>query len=122
MIAATTATMMAAKSAIVPVHELMADEHVPFNPADYLPVIAGYYSDTDGKMLSFPLNASTPILYYNKDQFRLAGLDPAKPPTTWPEVESMAQKLRAAGVPCAVTTAWPLTAPVRTTTRPPGRL
>ena len=65
--------MMAAKSAIVPVYELMRDEHEPFNPADYLPVIAGYYADTDGNMLSFPLNASTPILYYNKDQFRFAG-------------------------------------------------
>jgi sn-glycerol 3-phosphate transport system substrate-binding protein len=36
-----TATMMAAKSAIIPVFELMRDEHEPFNPADYLPVIAG---------------------------------------------------------------------------------
>src|SRR5262249_2316454 len=59
-----TATMMAAKGAIFPVHELMRDEHERFDPADYLPVIAGYYADR-GNMLSFPLNASTPILYYN---------------------------------------------------------
>ena len=58
-------------------------------------------------MLSFPFNASTPILYYNKDQFRVAGLDPDAPPRTWPEVEAAAKKLLAAGVPCGFTTAWP---------------
>src|SRR5262249_59601228 len=92
-----TATMMAARSAIVPVHELMRDEHEPFNLADYLPVIAGYYAYTDGNMLSFPLNASTPIPYYNKDQFRFARLDATEPPKTWPEVEAAAIKLRTAG-------------------------
>src|SRR6185295_13861182 len=99
--------MMAAKGAIYPVYDLMRDQTEPFSPAAYLPAIAGYYSDVNGNMLSFPFNSSTPILYYNKDQFRLAGLDPNKPPATWPEVEAAGQKLRAAGVPCGVTTAWP---------------
>ena len=102
-----TATMMAAKSAIVPVYELMRDEHETYNPADYLPVIAGYYSDSAGNMLSFPLNASTPILYYNKDQFRFAGLNADEPPKTWPELETAAEKLRAAGYPCGFTTHYP---------------
>src|SRR5690348_4330617 len=62
-----TATMMAARSAIIPVEELMRERREPFDRADYLPVIAGYYSDRAGKLLSFPLNASTPILFYNKD-------------------------------------------------------
>jgi sn-glycerol 3-phosphate transport system substrate-binding protein len=102
-----TATMMAAKSAIIPVFELMRDEHAPFTPADYLPVIAGYYADTDGNMLSFPLNASTPILFYNKDQFRAAGLNAEQPPKTWLEVEAAAEKLRAAGYACGFTTHYP---------------
>ena len=102
-----TATMMAAKGAVYPVYQLMRDQGEAFDPAAYLPAITGYYTDADGNMLSFPFNASTPILYYNKDQFRLAGLDPEKPPATWPDVEAAAQKLRAAGVPCGVTTAWP---------------
>jgi sn-glycerol 3-phosphate transport system substrate-binding protein len=102
-----TATMMSAKNAIVPVHELMAEQHEPFNPADYLPVIAGYYADTGGNMLSFPLNASTPILYYNKDQFRFAGLDADNPPKTWPQVEAAAERLRAAGYACGFTTHYP---------------
>ena len=102
-----TATMMAAKNTVVPVYQLMREQHEAFNPADYLPVIAGYYSDRDGNMLSFPLNASTPILYYNKDQFRFAGLNADEPPKTWPELESAAEKLRAAGYPCGFTTHYP---------------
>src|SRR5262249_8111577 len=58
-------------------------------------------------MLSFPFNASTPILYYNKALFRAAGLDPDVPPKTWPEVGAAAERLRAAGVPCGFTTHWP---------------
>jgi sn-glycerol 3-phosphate transport system substrate-binding protein len=58
-------------------------------------------------MLSFPFNASTPILYYNKDLFRAAGLDPEQPPKTWPELASMAKRLRSAGTPCGFTTSWP---------------
>jgi len=102
-----TATMMAAKSAVVPLHELMRDEHEPFDPAAYLPVIAGYYGDTGGNMLSFPFNASTPILYYNKDQFRAAGLNADRPPETWPQLETAAEKLRAAGYSCGFTTHYP---------------
>src|SRR5258708_30343402 len=77
-----TATMMAAKGAIYPVFELMPDEQDEFSPAAYLPAVTGYYSDVAGNMLSFPFNSSTPILYYNKDLFRRAGLDPATPPKT----------------------------------------
>lgn len=68
-----TATMMAAKGAVYPVYELMRDESEVFSPADYLPAVTGYYTDLDGNMLSFPFNASTPILYYNKTLFRRAG-------------------------------------------------
>lgn len=102
-----TATMMAAKGATYPVYELMRDQSEAFFPSGYLPAITGYYTDASGNMLSFPFNASTPILYYNKDQFRAAGLDPEKPPKTWPELGAAAQRLRANGVACGFTTHWP---------------
>ena len=102
-----TATMMAAKGATYPVYELMRDEAEAFSPAAYLPAVAGYYTDLAGNMLSFPFNASTPILYYNKDLFRAGGLDPEAVPKTWPEVGAAAKRLRAAGAPCGFTTAWP---------------
>jgi sn-glycerol 3-phosphate transport system substrate-binding protein len=102
-----TATMMAAKGAIYPVFELMRDQSEPFAPEAYLPAVAGYYSDVAGNMLSFPFNASTPILYYNKDLFRAAGLDPETPPKTWPEIGTAAKRLRSAGSACGLTTSWP---------------
>jgi sn-glycerol 3-phosphate transport system substrate-binding protein len=102
-----TATMMAAKGAIYPVFELMRDEQEPFSPAAYLPAVTGYYADVAGNMLSFPFNASTPILYYNKNLFRSAGLDPERAPKTWPEVGAAAKKLRASGAVCGFTTSWP---------------
>lgn len=102
-----TATMMAAKGAIYPVFELMRDQSEPFAPGAYLPAVTSYYSDVAGNMLSFPFNASTPILYYNKDMFRAAGLDPEVAPKTWPEVGTAAKRLRAAGAVCGLTTSWP---------------
>lgn len=37
---------------------------------------------------------STPTLFYNADIFKAAGLDPAKPPTTWDEVHQYAQQIK----------------------------
>jgi sn-glycerol 3-phosphate transport system substrate-binding protein len=102
-----TATMTAARGAIYPVYELMRDQGEPFSPAAYLPVVTGYYADASGNLLSFPFNASTPILYYNKTMFRSVGLDPETSPKTWPELGAAAKKLRAAGVSCGFTTSWP---------------
>ena len=99
--------MMAARGAVYPVYELMHDENEAFSPTDYLPAVAGYYVDLAGNMLSFPFNASTPILYYNKTLFRKAGLDPEKPPGSWPEVGAAAAKLVSAGAACGFTTSWP---------------
>jgi sn-glycerol 3-phosphate transport system substrate-binding protein len=102
-----TATMMAAQGAVYPVFELMRAEREPFDQTAYLPAVAGYYTDIAGNMLSFPFNASTPILYYNKDAFRRAGLDENAAPKTWPALEEAAHKLRAAGLACGFTTHWP---------------
>jgi sn-glycerol 3-phosphate transport system substrate-binding protein len=101
-----TATMMAAKGAVKPVYRLMAEAGEKFDPNAFLPAVTAYYSTADGKMLSLPFNSSTAITYWNKAFFRKAGLDPEKPPKTWPETFAMAEKLRAAGVPCGFTAGW----------------
>lgn len=102
-----TGTFMAAKEAIYPVHELLKEAGVPFDPAAYLPAVTGYYSDTEGQLLSFPFNSSTPILYYNKNAFKEAGLDPEKAPETWAEVAKAATALVESGMECGFTTTWP---------------
>ena len=101
-----TATMMSAKGAIVPVGKVLADAGYKFDPKAYIPAVVGYYTAPNGQMLSFPLNSSTTVLNYNKDLFKKAGLDPNKPPQTWPELALAAAKLKASGVTCPFTTSW----------------
>src|SRR5262245_51076452 len=102
-----TATMMAAKGAIYPVYQLMRDQGEDFDPAAYLPAISSYYSELNGNMLSFPFNSSTPVMYYNRDQFRAVGLDADKAPKTWREVEAAGRRLVDAGARCGITNEWP---------------
>lgn len=102
-----TATMMQAKKAIVPVHDVMQKAGVPFDEKAFVPTIASYYSDAKtGHLVSMPFNSSTPVLYYNKDAFKKAGLNPDQPPKTWPEVAADAAKLKASGESCGFTTGW----------------
>ena len=101
-----TATMMASKGAIVPVWQIMKDAGQKFDTAAYVPAVGGYYTAPSGQMLSLPFNSSTTVFFYNKDAFKAAGLDPNKPPTTWPEVTLYAAKLKASGNTCPLTTSW----------------
>ncbi len=101
-----TATMMAAKGAVKPVGDVMSSGGAKFDSSAYIPAVAGYYTAPNGQMLSFPLNSSTTIFYYNKDAFKAAGLDPEKAPKTWPEVVLAAAKLKASGHKCPFTTSW----------------
>jgi sn-glycerol 3-phosphate transport system substrate-binding protein len=103
-----TASMMAAGKAIKPVAEVMAEAGEKFDPKVYLPAVAGYYSTAKGELLSFPFNSSSTVMWYNKDAFKKAGLDPENPPKTWPETFEAAKKLQA--LPehktCGMSTAW----------------
>jgi sn-glycerol 3-phosphate transport system substrate-binding protein len=103
-----TATMMAARGAIKPVHELAKETGVPIDPQNYVGGVRGYYSTPDGKLVSMPFNSSTPITWYNKDAFKKAGLDPDQPPRTWEETWVAARKIVATkAAPCGYTMAWP---------------
>ena len=102
-----TGTMMAAQGATYPVYQLMKDMGAEFDPKAFLPAVVGYYTDTDGNMLSMPFNSSTPIFYYNKTVFEKAGLDPEHAPETWEQVEEYSKKIIDSGAaPCGFTTAW----------------
>ena len=52
--------------------------------------IAAYYT-VNGTLYSMPFNSSTPLLYYNKDIFKAAGITEA--PKTFAEIVSLAPKL-----------------------------
>lgn len=63
-----------------------------YDVSDLEPNVLSYYT-VDGKQYSMPFNTSTPLLYYNKDMFKAAGLDPEKPPRTFADFEDAARKL-----------------------------
>jgi sn-glycerol 3-phosphate transport system substrate-binding protein len=50
-------------------------------------------SQTGGKTWGIPFQRSTVVLYWNKELFKEAGLDPDKPPANWAEQLAMAEKL-----------------------------
>lgn len=50
-------------------------------------------SSYQGHTWSLPFQRSIPVLYYNKDLFKAAGLDPNKPPTNYQELVDYAKKL-----------------------------
>jgi sn-glycerol 3-phosphate transport system substrate-binding protein len=98
-----TATMMAAKGAVYPIEQLMADANEPFDKGDYLPAVISYYQTPTGELLSMPFNSSTPVMWYNVDAFEAAG---AKVPSTWAEVKTAAQALVDNGMKCGVSFGW----------------
>jgi sn-glycerol 3-phosphate transport system substrate-binding protein len=91
--------------AIIPVQDLVKGSEINFG--DYIEPILNYYR-VGGKLASMPFNSSTAIIYYNKDVFQKAGLDPSKPPATYQEVEAMGRKIVASGAArAAITFGWP---------------
>src|SRR5712691_7388782 len=76
---------------------------VPFDPLIKTPEeqawLKGFYpafmeiSQTGGKTWGIPFQRSTIVLYYNKEMFKDAGLDPNRAPATWKEMVEVAQKL-----------------------------
>lgn len=75
---------------IKPVQEYIDAEK--FDTTKWEQNVFNYYK-VNGKQYSMPFNSSTAVLYYNKDAFKAAGLDPEKAPTTFAEYEEMAKKL-----------------------------
>ena len=103
-----TGTMINAPGKLVKqAWELSKDTGVKIDPATYIGAVRGYYSLPDGRMASVPFNSSTATMWYNKDAFAKAGLDPEKAPATWQEVVAAAKALKAkdaAEIP--MTTSW----------------
>src|SRR5439155_357129 len=89
-----TQTMLSS-GAVYPVHQLVKDHGVSIDWNDVIGPVKSYYS-SGGNLYSMAFNSSTPVLFYNKDLFKKAGLAD-KPPPTCDEVEAAARKLVASG-------------------------
>ena len=101
-----TQTMMLKPKMFVSVDSLMRQYFKKFDTDVYIDAVRDFYSTSENAMYSLPWNASTGILFYNKNAFKQAGLDPEKPPATWEDLESAGIKLVNAGYKGFVT-AWP---------------
>ncbi len=82
-----TQNAMVEKRFFRPVHQVMAEAGEKLDAKAYAPVVSIFYSDARGNLVSLPFNVSTPVLYYNKDAFKNAGLDFNKPLKTWYDVQ-----------------------------------
>jgi len=103
-----TAEMIAARDLIKPMWRLMVEAGSPLDHGAFVPAVAAYFSDTRGRLLALPFNTSTPVLYYNKDAFRKARLDPEHAPKTWYEMpKTLGAVLDSGAAKCALTTTWP---------------
>ncbi|WZX99458.1 ABC transporter substrate-binding protein [Bacillus sp. FSL W7-1360] len=73
-----------------PIQDLIDKEE--YDTSNWEEAITKYYS-LDGVQYSMPFNSSTPVLIYNKDAFKEAGLDPEKAPETYSELKEAAAAL-----------------------------
>jgi sn-glycerol 3-phosphate transport system substrate-binding protein len=81
----------------------MKDAGEPFDKSDYLPAVISYYQTPEGELLSMPFNSSTPVLWYNADALKSAGVDV---PETWDDVKSVAKALVGDGMKCGLSFGW----------------
>ncbi|MDA3789456.1 MAG: sn-glycerol-3-phosphate ABC transporter substrate-binding protein UgpB [Desulfobacula sp.] len=103
-----TQTMMLS-GAVYPVFELMKDAGIKVDWSRYLQAVLSYYMNSDGNLMSMPFNSSTPIMYYNVDMFKKAGIASLSKtePITWDELGEITQKLVSQGIaPAGMVTAW----------------
>ncbi|WP_026362148.1 sn-glycerol-3-phosphate ABC transporter substrate-binding protein UgpB [Geopsychrobacter electrodiphilus] len=102
-----TQTMMLS-GAIYPVYKLMADNGYKIDWSQYLQPVLSYYMNSDGNLMSMPFNSSTPVMYYNVDQFKKAGIPmlSKEKPVTWDEMGEITGKLVKSGVKGGLVTAW----------------
>ncbi len=86
-----------------PLYQAMGEGGEKLDASRLLPQIADAVDDTAGRIQALPMALSLPVLFYNKDAFRKAGLDPDAPPKTWWDVQKAAGALYDAGSQCPLT-------------------
>jgi len=81
---------LAKSDALVALDDMIAADSA-FDISDFYTHLVNY-DVINGKRYGIPVSANNMQLIWNKDLFRKAGLDPEKAPTTWAEMQEMAEK------------------------------
>jgi sn-glycerol 3-phosphate transport system substrate-binding protein len=82
--------LMVDSQEVAPVQDFIDREN--YDLSNFEPRVLDYYRVGD-RLYSMPFNLSSPVLYYNKNDFREVGLDPEKPPQTLEDVKAYSEKL-----------------------------
>lgn len=101
-----TAIMLSPKGVIKPVQTLMQEQHLSLPQNDFIQSVREFYS-RDNQLMAMPFNLSAPVLYYNRDILAKVGYSEDNFPSTWAEMEVLAEKIKKAGYDCTYTTAYP---------------
>jgi len=99
------AEFVANKQSFKSLYRLMRETKEPLD-LTLSPDLKAGVSDNKGRLVALPLAYSTPVMFYNKNAFRKAKLDPEKAPATWEEMQETIIKLGQAGFKCPYTTSW----------------
>ena len=91
----TATQIMADSGVILPAQACMEADGT--DPEQFLEVARNYYT-IDGVLWPASANLGNILLYYNRDHFERAGLDPDDPPETLAELRAAAEAIKAAGV------------------------
>ncbi len=86
-----------------PIADVMKEGGQKFDSAQFLPQIADAVADVKGRAQALPMALALPVLFYNKDAFTKAGLNPDAPPKTWMDTQKAAGKLSDADYNCPMT-------------------
>ena len=99
---------MMLSGAVYPVYQLMEDQGYKIDWSGYLQPVLSYYVDQNNNLMSMPFNSSTPVMYYNVDLFKKAGIPMLSKtePITWDQLGDITAKLVASGVDKGMVTSW----------------
>lgn len=86
-----------------PLYKAMAEAGGKLDARQFLPLIVEAVDDPAGRVQALPLGLALPVLFWNKDVFRKAGLNPEQGPMTWLQLQNLAGSLYDAGQLCPLT-------------------
>lgn len=101
-----TANILYPPGIIKPLAELLQENAKYLPEINFFPVIRDFYSEF-GQLQAMPFNLSIPVIFYNADLLAEVGYNQDNFPTTWQEMEILAQKLQQQSKHCAYSSAYP---------------
>ena len=90
-----------------PLHQVMKEAGIKMETLRAPAMMTPTPLDSANRLVALPVGLSTPVMFYNKQAFKEAGLDTENAPPTWQALQGALGKLVAAGQSCPYTTAQP---------------